>query len=284
MNAEQTGKRIQELRKEKGLTQKELAKALHVTDKAVSKWERGLNFPDLGLVESLARELDTTSSYLLGIQDETREEIVNSFTEISSQQTEEAYQDIQVIGWVNLLAGVLLLVFMHFINVTLQRNGLFFQSQVLLWLIYGLVIVVAVGAIYTLKKYKSIRKWETLDSVLTEVLVIDVLAFLGVQFFTGRNPRDIWCIVMFLIGSVCLQLLFYRVMKPRVIKALPMILALLYAGWGTWLYMTSDSWRNAELADLFVDNVSPAVFCLATWMVCELKSRRESGGKREIRS
>ena len=48
-----TGKKIAELRKEKGLTQKEFAEILHVTDKAVSKWERGLNFPELFTLEKL---------------------------------------------------------------------------------------------------------------------------------------------------------------------------------------------------------------------------------------
>ena len=283
MNAEQTGKRIQELRKEKGLTQKELAKALHVTDKAVSKWERGLNFPDLGLVESLARELDTTSSYLLGIQDETREEIVNSFAEVSEQQTEDVYRDIQGIGWINLLAGVVLLLSMYFGRITLQKGGIF-QSPVTMKFLYGMVIIQVIGAIYTLKKYKAIKPWQTTDWILSEILIVDILVYLGIQFFTGRGPGDILCLILLLIGSVCVQTLFYRVMKLPVIKALPLILTVLFACWGTWLYMTSDSWRNAELADLFVDNVSPAVFCLATWMVCELKSRRESGGKREIRS
>lgn len=66
MNAEYTGKKIAELRKEKEFTQKELAEKLHVTDKAVSKWERGVNFPDLGLMEKLAEALDTTPSILLG--------------------------------------------------------------------------------------------------------------------------------------------------------------------------------------------------------------------------
>ena len=42
MNYETIGKFIQSKRKEKGLTQKELAEKLGVTDKAVSKWERGL--------------------------------------------------------------------------------------------------------------------------------------------------------------------------------------------------------------------------------------------------
>lgn len=48
------GKRLAALRKEKGLTQKEVAEALHVTDKAVSKWERGINFPDITLLQPLA--------------------------------------------------------------------------------------------------------------------------------------------------------------------------------------------------------------------------------------
>ena len=47
MNAEYTGKKIAELRKDKNLTQKELADQLHVTDKAVSKWERGAGLPDV---------------------------------------------------------------------------------------------------------------------------------------------------------------------------------------------------------------------------------------------
>ncbi len=45
-------------RKEKGWTQKDLAARLHVTDKAVSKWERGLGFPDIKLIEPLAEVLD----------------------------------------------------------------------------------------------------------------------------------------------------------------------------------------------------------------------------------
>ena len=64
MDVEYTGKLIAELRKEKGLTQKQLAERLHVTDKAVSKWERGLNFPDLMLLDSLSAELGATTSLL----------------------------------------------------------------------------------------------------------------------------------------------------------------------------------------------------------------------------
>ncbi|MBU3806098.1 MAG: helix-turn-helix domain-containing protein [Candidatus Fournierella pullistercoris] len=47
-------------RKAKGLTQKQLADRLSVTDKAVSKWERGLGFPDIKLLEPLSQALDVS--------------------------------------------------------------------------------------------------------------------------------------------------------------------------------------------------------------------------------
>ena len=52
-------------RKEKGYTQKELADRLFVSDKAVSKWERGLSFPDISLLVPLSQTLDVTVMELL---------------------------------------------------------------------------------------------------------------------------------------------------------------------------------------------------------------------------
>ncbi len=60
MNYEQIGKFIQKKRKEKNLTQKELAQKLNITDKAISKWERGLGCPDVSILELLANELDVS--------------------------------------------------------------------------------------------------------------------------------------------------------------------------------------------------------------------------------
>ena len=58
---------ITELRKEKGLTQQELANKLNITDKAVSKWERGLSYPDITSISSLAKILGVDSSYLIDL-------------------------------------------------------------------------------------------------------------------------------------------------------------------------------------------------------------------------
>lgn len=57
MDYEKIGKFIQELRKEKKLTQKDLAEQIGITNKAVSKWERGLGAPDISILEFLANIL-----------------------------------------------------------------------------------------------------------------------------------------------------------------------------------------------------------------------------------
>lgn len=57
MDAKKFGTFIAQTRKENSMTQLDLAKKLNVTDKAISKWERGLGFPDINLIEPLADAL-----------------------------------------------------------------------------------------------------------------------------------------------------------------------------------------------------------------------------------
>ncbi len=59
------GTKIAEMRKEKGMTQLELAEKMGVTDKAVSKWERDLSFPDVNSIPKLAEIFDVTVDELM---------------------------------------------------------------------------------------------------------------------------------------------------------------------------------------------------------------------------
>lgn len=61
------GEKIAQLRKEKGMTQKELARQMNVTDKAVSKWERDLSCPDINAVPRLAQVLGVSVEELLNV-------------------------------------------------------------------------------------------------------------------------------------------------------------------------------------------------------------------------
>lgn len=65
MDNTKTGALIKQARKEKGLTQRELAEALHITDRAVSKWERGICAPDIALLEPLGEILGLSITELI---------------------------------------------------------------------------------------------------------------------------------------------------------------------------------------------------------------------------
>ncbi len=95
MDKERTGQLITELRKEKGMTQKQLADALNVTDKAVSKWERGLSFPDISMLEPISEVLGISIMEILAgerkdesdtISREEALEIVNASVELSDEE------------------------------------------------------------------------------------------------------------------------------------------------------------------------------------------------------
>lgn len=65
MSNKTLGEMISSLRKEKGMTQNDLAEKMSVTDKAVSKWERNLSCPDVNSIPKLAEILGTTVEELL---------------------------------------------------------------------------------------------------------------------------------------------------------------------------------------------------------------------------
>ena len=76
MNQKKIGKFISERRKHKNLTQQELANLLNISDRAVSKWERGINLPDASLMLELCNILDI-------IQEQTTLEIISDSGEVN---------------------------------------------------------------------------------------------------------------------------------------------------------------------------------------------------------
>lgn len=87
-NNEQFGKFLNQLRKEKGWTQKELARSLFVSDKAVSKWERGLSMPDIALLLPLSELLGVSTTELLsGKRLDAKDEFTKEEVEQMVQKT-----------------------------------------------------------------------------------------------------------------------------------------------------------------------------------------------------
>jgi len=136
MDAVKFGKRIAELRKQKGLTQKELAAGLHVTDGAVSKWERGINFPDLALMQPLAAALDSSVIQLLELEDATNQEVANTMSALSAQEKEGLRKELKLRAILNIAIGLILLACLVTASILFKNHN-----------IYGLAQGVTMGAI-----------------------------------------------------------------------------------------------------------------------------------------
>ncbi len=113
MNAKEMGEFIAKTRKENQITQVELAKKLNVTDKAVSRWERGLGFPDINTLEPLADALGVSLTELMkcrkGIEENTDAGIIASI-EIANYQRKKALRRI-IIGGAAFLIGICTIVY-----------------------------------------------------------------------------------------------------------------------------------------------------------------------------
>lgn len=108
MDTIKTGGLIAQVRREKELTQKDLAERLHVSVQAVSKWERGLSCPDIALLEPLAEALGLTVTELLSGQrgEEPGEEAVRDSLRFGENQLRPK---IKKWKWLFILAAALLL-------------------------------------------------------------------------------------------------------------------------------------------------------------------------------
>ena len=97
INREEFGAFLTQLRKEKGMTQKELAEQLFLSDKAISKWERGQSMPDISLLIPLAEILGVTTTELLyggrvesaALPIDQVEQLVDKAVQISAAETQK---------------------------------------------------------------------------------------------------------------------------------------------------------------------------------------------------
>ncbi len=131
MNKEIFGGFIAILRKEAGMTQKQLADRLHVTDRAVSKWERGLSYPDVTLMEPLAAVLGVGVDELLTCQrkktaiPEPELPALRSVLTITQEEKRIRTRRTQALVWIAIAAALALTVL-----ATMQRNGkLLFEQR-----------------------------------------------------------------------------------------------------------------------------------------------------------
>lgn len=125
MDAEKVGKRISEYRKAIGMTQKELAAQLHVTDGAVSKWERGINFPDIALLEPLAAILGTTVVDLLSLENASNHEVATAISDISMSEKAKLVKEMKMRAIHNIVNGIVLCICLVTASMIFKQHNIF---------------------------------------------------------------------------------------------------------------------------------------------------------------
>ncbi len=181
MNQEKIGKFILECRKEKKLTQTELAEKLGVTDKSVSNWENGRNMPDLSLFKPLCEILDISINDLISgekiskykYQEKLEENIITTID----------YTNKKVLVKNNII-GILLLAFGIIIAITAMS---IFPSESSWGSIYSLfgALVSMSGIIILIKKLKITKKiiisFSYIILFISMLFIIDYLSILNIK-------------------------------------------------------------------------------------------------------
>ena len=140
--------KLQELRKNKGLTQEELAEALYVSRTAISKWESGRGYPSIDSLKEIAKYFSVTIDELL-----SSNEVLN-IAEEDNKQREKRFRSL-VFGLLDI--SVLMFFFLPFFgqkaNGVIQEVSLLSLNEITTYLktaYYAIVISIAVYGILTL--------------------------------------------------------------------------------------------------------------------------------------
>lgn len=188
MDAKKFGAFIAACRKEKNMTQADLAVKLNVTDKAVSRWERGIGFPDINTIEPLALALEISvlelmKSERITTNEVARKEAADIITDtlhvVKAQRKQERKNVLCILG---IIAAIV--VFVLFLdNMQWQIDTLIFTGVgvvVPLFCIFGFIALLG-NAIWR----KAMGKPCGQTFIMALVLALFLIIIMGVFFLAG---------------------------------------------------------------------------------------------------
>ncbi len=200
MDQQKVGSFLKELRREKGLTQEQLAEEFHTTNRSVSRWENGRNMPDISLLVELADFYDVDVREL--IDGERKSEMMNEeVREVASKMADYAVeQKSRLLIWVRCisLAGVILMAFVLGLQTFGYEPGMVsFLCYVLSVVAFIVMVILALHTNGMLEKLVKRKSFVTGCKVLVVVAGVAVLSFvlrflmvIGLVLFVESAPFE----------------------------------------------------------------------------------------------
>jgi transcriptional regulator with XRE-family HTH domain len=248
MDLKKTGALIAELRRQKNLTQRELAAQLGVTDKAISRWETGKGFPDVSILDRLANTLGVTIT-----------EIVNGERSNPENNTGESDQAVlSALGYARGMLRTLIAVILAIAGVGLLFSPLVVLGvNAMILMVCGALLLIAAALVYFVRITLPERRFRWLSILFLGVsLTFEIIPGSAVLIFAS-GPGDqfveyISCFDLTLVG--------YANAAPflaAILTALSTILSLLILI-GIGQKCTNTAYIITILAAIFM--VLPAIF------------------------
>lgn len=228
MNTKQTGLFISKKRKEKKMTQSELAEILQVTDKAISRWETGEGYPEVTILPKLAYTLGVSVDELLnGESPESTEttsvKVVSLFEMLSRSSI--------AITLFGLLIGIGLIYLKDdkFTSIIPTAIGWFIGFLLYQYAKYQFIKEAIYNdmdkfIIYRQSKLQIIALLSVVAILLPQFIlkfIIDSMGY-GLSYVTGENYLDfltfLWSSILFLIVSIPINMLVIRIYKSVTYK------------------------------------------------------------------
>lgn len=200
---------LSELRKEKGYTQKELAAKLFISDKAVSKWERGLSLPDTALLIPLSEVLGVTVTELLKgehLQKDSRlnikdvEELVVNTIDISKQEIEK--KTIQKKTWKKIYIACSCIALVQILLIYLFDNHIFCELYNLL---LGTGMLVLFGFWFCIKIREHLPKYYDEYKVCSYSDGIFRMNLPGICFNNSNWPHIVSSARVWICSAIAIQ-------------------------------------------------------------------------------
>lgn len=199
MNQEKIGSYFQSKRKELNLTQKELATKLRVSDKSISKWERGVCLPDICLFDDICNVFNISLVELLkgeDVEDDKKINEVENELKKSIIYKSKVYKLFNIISYLLVFTGIILFLIS---NYKLGPKKFFYSKYIIYFFIslFGFILIMYQSNKSPFKKlFKTV-----LFSLIYSIFAIIVLLF-NFNFIIGpKNPKNILVYHQFVVSE-----------------------------------------------------------------------------------